>query len=286
MSFYTVGMASAHQVYKYKDENGKWVFSDIEPLNEEAETIAITAVKKVPVKPRVMGERVNGHSTLKIENPFYAPIEVELMGSVFGDTPYRRVIPGLTEETLYSGKEETDQFQLTWVFGDPRTQVDRHIYRLPLPQNNTFLISQSFNGGFSHTEQPERYAVDFGMQLGTSVHAARSGVIFKVKEDYNFGGVAEYFLDKANYLMILHDDGTYGIYAHILSGSVIAGIGDRVEVGQKIARSGNSGFSTGAHLHFVVVRNVGLRIESIPFQFLGEDGKGFTPQKGMMVKVM
>ena len=43
--------------------------------------------------------------------------------------------------------------------------------------------------------------------------------------------------------------------------------GQRVELGSYLARSGNTGNSTGPHLHFVVQRNVGLAIESIPFEF-------------------
>ena len=70
-----------------------------------------------------------------------------------------------------------------------------------------------------------------------------------------------------NYVRILHDDGTMGVYLHLMRQSVTVQVGQRAELGSLIARSGNTGNSTGAHLHFVVQRNIGLALESIPFDF-------------------
>ena len=63
-----------------------------------------------------------------------------------------------------------------------------------------------------------------------------------------------------NYVRILHDDGTMGVYLHLMRGSVAVREGQRVEAGMQIGRSGNTGNSTGPHLHFVVQRNVGLAL--------------------------
>ncbi|MNF01722.1 Murein DD-endopeptidase MepM [compost metagenome] len=52
-----------------------------------------------------------------------------------------------------------------------------------------------------------------------------------------------------------------------MQGSVSVREGQRINSGSLIARSGNTGNSTGPHLHFVVQRNVGLALESIPFDF-------------------
>ena len=70
-----------------------------------------------------------------------------------------------------------------------------------------------------------------------------------------------------NFVRVLHDDGTMGVYLHLMQGSVVVREGQRVATGERLARSGNTGNSTGPHLHFVVQRNVGLAIESIPFDF-------------------
>ncbi|MOA20011.1 Murein DD-endopeptidase MepM [compost metagenome] len=58
-----------------------------------------------------------------------------------------------------------------------------------------------------------------------------------------------------------------GVYLHLMRGSVLVREGQRVGIGTPLARSGNTGNSSGPHLHFVVQRNVGLALESIPFDF-------------------
>jgi len=54
---------------------------------------------------------------------------------------------------------------------------------------------------------------------------------------------------------------------HLMRGSVSVKEGQHVVVGSALARSGNTGNSSGPHLHFVVQRNGGLGLESIPYRF-------------------
>lgn len=82
--------------------------------------------------------------------------------------------------------------------------------------------------------------MDFGAAVGTTVRAAANGVVTRV------GGEGAY----GNTVHVRHPDGTTSVYAHLQRGTVKAG--QRVKSGQPIAKSGNTGRSTGAHLHFEV----------------------------------
>ena len=68
-------------------------------------------------------------------------------------------------------------------------------------------------------------------------------------------------------MRILHDDGTMSVYLHLKHRSVVVSEGQRVRTGELLAKSGNTGNSTGPHLHFVVQKNIGLETVSIPFAF-------------------
>lgn len=113
------------------------------------------------------------------------------------------------------------------------------------------------------------------MQVGDGIHAARDGLVVGVKDDYHMGGVDRFFLDKANYVRVLHSDHTFGVYAHILLGSAVVKVGDRVKAGDLLASAGTSGYSTGPHLHFVIQRNDGNQIVSEPFRL--QIGQGVFP---------
>jgi murein DD-endopeptidase MepM/ murein hydrolase activator NlpD len=129
---------------------------------------------------------------------------------------------------------------------------------------------------------PDSYhAVDFAMPIGTDIHAARGGIVFDVASTNFRGGTdPERDLIAANLVRILHDDGTFAVYAHLNWNTIRVKPGDQVARGQYIADSGNTGFSSGPHLHFAVIRNRGQGLESVPVVFRGPDGGTISPQAG------
>jgi len=84
----------------------------------------------------------------------------------------------------------------------------------------------------------------------------------------------------ANVVRIMHDDGSHAVYAHLNLNSVRVRPGDRVERGQYIADSGNTGYSSGPHLHFAVMVNRGMRMASVPVLFEGPNQAPTEPITG------
>jgi len=140
--------------------------------------------------------------------------------------------------------------------------VGGYAYALPW-KGGPFAISQGAGGDYSHTSPKGRYAVDIAMPEGTPIVAARAGTVLKAR-DGQHGRMPS---PAGNYVRILHDDGTHSAYLHLKRGSLKVKPGQQVKVGSLLGHSGNTGRSTGPHLHFVVQKAYGDSMLSIPFRF-------------------
>jgi len=157
---------------------------------------------------------------------------------------------------------------------------DAYLYRLPYGDEASFRIIQGYGAKLSH-RGAERFTLDFGMPVGTPVHAARDGVVVLVEDSHDAGCAREECGRFANFVVVLHSDGTTGEYFHLEHGSAQVRVGERVERGKQIARSGNTGFSTAPHLHFGVYRTGrDLTTQSLAVRFETRAGALNNPRSG------
>ncbi|MFE2589064.1 M23 family metallopeptidase [Streptomyces anthocyanicus] len=129
-----------------------------------------------------------------------------------------------------------------------------------------YELSASFaqNGGmWAHKHSGQ----DFAVPIGTNVVAAHSGTV--VKAGGNGAGDGPAY---GNAIVIKHGNGTYSQYAHL--SRINVKIGQIVKTGQSIAKSGNTGNSSGPHLHFEIrtTPNYGSAVDPVAFL----RGKGVT----------
>jgi murein DD-endopeptidase MepM/ murein hydrolase activator NlpD len=179
------------------------------------------------------------------------------------------------------------RYFLEWTVGDKdAVHDDDYLYALPYASGRSYRVLQGYGSRFSHTGL-EAYAVDFDMPEGTPVHAARAGVVARVEESHSIGcwkdGCGRY----ANYIVILHNDGTTGEYYHLMQDGALVEVGDSVARGQKIALSGNTGHTTMPHLHFAVYRATEWgNTQSIPVRFQSAQGTVKRPRHGARYQAM
>ncbi|WP_313172920.1 M23 family metallopeptidase [Stenotrophomonas sp.] len=211
--------------------------------------------------------RAGGRSAV-VSNLTAGPIQVRLQGD--SRVPAATVLAAGEKRSLLWLADDGNPLRLALdAFpGDPATQPEDHLYVLPL-RSTSVRVSQAFAGHYSHTDAQNLYAVDFPLPEGSPVLAARAGRVMQVVDSHEQGSL----------LRILHSDGSMALYAHLQAGSASVGRGQNVAAGQAIALSGNTGHSSGPHLHFVVQANTGLALRSIPFRMGSARGELRFPRQ-------
>ena len=289
-----VGHAQA--LYKYRGENGEWIFTDRAPPEDQQ----VSEVRQLPQgesqpEVTVTHDIVDGLVRFSAQNDFYAPVELQLSLESTGDVdgragngPWRWTLPArgsaelLRVDLSASARERDIRYHYSWLPGDPAAEHQpARAYRAPFAIARDHRISQAYPEAVTHGTPDSRYAVDIAMPVGTDIYAARGGTVVEVaSSNYRGGFDTSREGAQANLVRILHDDGTFAIYAHLNWNTIRVRPGDKVVRGEYIADSGNTGFSTGPHLHFVVVKNSGLAVVAVPVVFEGRNSIPITPGTG------
>ena len=195
--------------------------------------------------------------------------------------PPKRVVEAFTLSPVQKNAPWKFNYTTRYTIGSVTAVHDNTcIYELPFASGSAYRVTQGYHGTYSHTG-PEEFAIDWKMPAGTPIHAARDGIVAKVKDDSDKGGPFREFEGAANYILIKHADGTLANYAHLQKDGSLVKVGQRVRAGDQIGWSGNTGFSTGAHLHFSVFKTKsGSERESLPVLFSTDQGRGVTLAEG------
>ncbi|MBN2202644.1 MAG: M23 family metallopeptidase [Candidatus Aenigmarchaeota archaeon] len=151
--------------------------------------------------------------------------------------------------------------------------------RFPFPEN---IDSKPFvpKGEFGHEKFPEcRYAVDFLMDIDTSVLVVKDGTVVQAKHDSSvcyrpskivFADNEEkkYLADiYTNRVGIRHKNGVFTEYCHLSQKAVVAA-GQKVKAGDVIGYVGKSGIMSEPHLHFNAFVQENNAVKSIPVKFI------------------
>ena len=278
--------AAAQTMYRYKDANGVWVYTDRKPGEQQAFEQQQLERRFEKAEVRLLQRSGSAGVALIAQNTYYGPVQLAFrlqpIENVSPDT--RRsgleVLPARSEtELVVVGKSVDDvdlrfDSEFEFIPGEPGA-VHRppQPYRLPYALSTAVRVSQAYPDTKTHLDPASQHAIDFVMPIGTDVFAARDGVVIEVASDF-FENGTDYTVDgpRANVVRVLHDDGTMALYVHLNWNTIRVVPGQRVRRGEYLADSGNTGFSTGPHLHYVVQRNEGGALVAVPLEFAGSTG--------------
>jgi murein DD-endopeptidase MepM/ murein hydrolase activator NlpD len=286
----------AQGLYKYRDAQGNWVYSDRRPDDtREVEELPLEETVLVP-EITIAKRTVEQGIELVATNGCFCPAEVgvKLLGpeNVGGSPPaVSRTVAAARRETVLLTVIPADPalpvkfgYQYTAVLGEPEVRHETtEPYRAPFALARSFRISQAPPVRVTHRDIASVNAVDIEMPIGTQIYAARGGTVIEVASSYFEGGADPRNARRANIVRVLHPDGTMALYAHLNWDSIRVKPGQVVRRGEYIADSGNTGFTTGPHLHFAIQRNAGLRLESLPVEFDGPGATVITPTNDTML---
>ena len=288
--FSFIAPAYAQSLFRYRDAGGQWVYTDRrpgEPSGSEVEQYDYTPDNAAP-EVTVERREIRGGIALVARNTFHghvqiawrisnarnvatldgAPLTDNAVLSPRSETELLRLVPNI------SGERMSLEYSYQFIHGRPGAEhAPSQPYRMPFALASSWRVSQAYPSASTHNDPSSVHAIDFVMPIGTGVYAARAGVVLEIADEYYSAGLdPDADLARANIVRVLHDDGTMSLYGHLNWNSIRVRPGQMIERGEYIADSGNTGFSSGPHLHFVVQRNAGGAIESVPVEFVASGG--------------
>lgn len=230
--------------------------------------------------------------------PIHVKVHVSVLGAegghvegVSGDMGETRLlVPQRSGEVAVARvqlahKELLSRLQVRWWFGlgDPHAQHNNNIrYSLPF-SGKPRHVCQAFGGRYSHTGRLH-YSVDVDLPPGHQVRACRPGVVQALCNTHDTGGPSRKFSGMANFVHLLHSDGTVGCYMHFQHNGVTCRLGSKVKRGQVIGFIGLTGFTSRPHIHFHVKKHgnyfEGTEWETVPILFKTTNSKGLVLKKG------
>ncbi len=212
-----------------------------EELQDQKKVVEITKQEKQKVLNQTKNQEKNYQVALAEKLDLKRAFEQELL-------ELESKLQIAIDKTKYAGRSQglfswpTSSFRVTQYFG-----------------NTDFARGGAYNGR-GHS------GVDFGVPIGTPVRAVMDGTVRAAFDTDSVGargsdGRYRQCVSYGKYVLVEHDNGLSTLVAH--NSLIKVDLGDRVKRGDIIAYSGNSGYSTGPHLHFSTYATQGVQVKKL-----------------------
>ena len=212
--------------------------------------------QEVPVKGRLMvaamavGATAAGAYTMaNASNDAPATVlaadqDVLAGGVITGSTDGMQVV---SVSSTFDSTVHAEEVTKASAFAQERAEREARLQRpmFVMPTKGAWTSGFGYRWGVLHG------GIDIANSIGTPILAASDGVVIDVGPTGGYG----------NWVKLRHNDGTVTLYGHLSAWNVE--IGQRVWAGDQIAKMGNTGNSTGPHLHFEVLLNGTDRVDPV-----------------------
>lgn len=233
---------------------------------------------KTGAQEKVKFSYQNNNNTIHLfaQNNHYCPVTVtiiyNLVNMKLSDERVVYVIPARAENhpivelsPMELSKKWSWAYNYTYHLGDNiRGEPNGIVCALPYQKEQTYKVVQGYNGKRSHENEN---ALDFDMPEGTLVCVTKDGVVIDIVDKHNMACPTKDCLQYNNYVTVYHEDGSFSSYAHLKQNGAKVKIGQIIKQGDVIGLSGNTGWSTGPHLHFVVYYYKNSQRITVPTKF-------------------
>src|SRR3989304_6090292 len=163
----------------------------------------------------------------RIDNGLAGPLQIQLRaapGHPVEGLPVESLIQGDSSLVVGHLPAPIDgrmlDLRLQSVPGNPAAQAEDVAYRLPFDAAR-LRVDQAPQGRFSHDDEENRDAVDFALPEGTLVLAAREGTVMQIQDGFRGNGQdRERDGARANFIRVLHSDGSMALYGHLQAGGM------------------------------------------------------------------
>ena len=217
----------------------------------KAEEIAkdekISKIEKVQEIIKITGEEIagsKGNRIIKIKDtPEYANIVTELRNTnELNKKNYKSSVKKDISENI-KGKNILDNHEVQGIQNIQNENIENRSFGKILWPVKSGRITSKFGNRNHPVLKSVKFhrGVDIAVSLGTPVYAGIRGIVTFAGKRGNYGNLVE----------IEGSDGIKVRYAHLSKINVVAG--QRVSDGEKVAETGNTGMSTGPHLHYEII---------------------------------
>lgn len=235
----------------------------------------------------------NDSLKIEIKNPLYSPLRIWFINSDSEiQNKLNQINPIVLESktdtiiTLTNILKFNNQLSFSSRLGSLSKKITEIQLDFPFKDNKEYAVLQGNNTNFTHSTNWSKYAIDFNLKTNDTICSATNGYVVGVVNDYKYSGKGQEWKSFSNFITIYEpNSGIFCQYAHLVKNGSLVKVGDKIERGQKIGLSGNTGQSTREHLHFscLIPVNTEDGLKSIPITFVNGQ-KGIELKNGDKVK--